>query len=64
MTMKILTILLSIVLLLAAVGFVWFLDRYNERPRQSVALTSFTERDYQYPASGRGHVSRLVRLCS
>lgn len=32
---------------LAVAGLVWFMDRYDERPRQSVTLKSFT--DIEYP---------------
>jgi hypothetical protein len=34
------------ILLLASVAFVWFLDRYDASPRQSIALRSYTEIEY------------------
>lgn len=44
--MKAITISLGLLLLIVSAGLLWFLDRYDENPRQSVALRSYAEIEY------------------
>lgn len=57
LSMKFIRALGPLLLLIGAVGLVWFMDRYDDRPRQTVALTTFTAREYPDSPESRSRLS-------
>ncbi len=55
--MRNIRILGPLLLLIGAVGLVWFMDRYDDRPRQTVTVTTFTDREYPDSPESRSLLS-------